>query len=174
MSKSDCPVCKRDKMIVKLEAEVAEWKHRAVGGTCRILSKDEECDCSICQRDRKINKLKGQVNRLSTICTLKVGCIKRLKDELFIANKRIKAFEADNAVDAHDKSILEAEIHCDLCGCVWVTNDIGKWVVHMKDGFETFYLCEECRRKGRRLLSVVTDRLCELSKENKELKYGKE
>ena len=53
----------RDEMqdqIAALKAELAEWKHRAIGGTCRILS-DENCDCSLCLRDAKLKALREQL-----------------------------------------------------------------------------------------------------------------
>lgn len=45
----------------QLIKELAEWKHRAIGGTCRILSVGEACDCSLCQRDIEIAALKAEL-----------------------------------------------------------------------------------------------------------------
>lgn len=54
-----------------MENELADWKHRAVGGTCRILS-DPECDCSLCRRDKEIERLRIANHELrgmvDTIC----------------------------------------------------------------------------------------------------------
>jgi len=54
-------------MINKLEQErdearrqAEEWKHRAIGGTCRILSEGDACDCAICRRDKEIAELSKQ------------------------------------------------------------------------------------------------------------------
>ena len=44
----------------QLTAEVAEWKQRAVGGMCRVLS-DFDCDCSLCRRDAKIIRLRATI-----------------------------------------------------------------------------------------------------------------
>ena len=44
----------------RLKTELAEWKHRAVGGTCRILS-DPKCDCSLCKRDAENERLKAEI-----------------------------------------------------------------------------------------------------------------
>lgn len=38
-------------------AESAEWKQRAVGGMCRMLSKGDACECSLCIRDKMIAEL---------------------------------------------------------------------------------------------------------------------
>jgi hypothetical protein len=46
----------------RLQAEIAEWKHRAVGGTCRILS-DPDCDCSLCKRDKEIERLRVELDK---------------------------------------------------------------------------------------------------------------
>ena len=48
-----------EKKIKKLEIEVKEWKHRAIGGQCEVLSVGwEKCQCPICIRERLIEKLK--------------------------------------------------------------------------------------------------------------------
>ena len=50
--------------IERLREENAEWKHRAIGGTCRILSKGDGCSCSLCARDREIERLRTVVGKL--------------------------------------------------------------------------------------------------------------
>jgi hypothetical protein len=46
------------------EIEIDEWKHRAVGGTCRILSPGSACQCPLCSRDQKLNLLKNKLGQL--------------------------------------------------------------------------------------------------------------
>lgn len=50
--------------VERLQAEINEWRHRAVGGTCRILSKGDECDCSLCVRDAEIERLRASNSEL--------------------------------------------------------------------------------------------------------------
>jgi len=49
--------------VADLQNQVAEWKHRAIGGTCRVLS-DPACDCPLCQRDRTIAALQVVVDAI--------------------------------------------------------------------------------------------------------------
>lgn len=46
--------------ILEAQAERDEWKHRAIGGTCKILSIGDKCECSLCLRDKGIMKLKAE------------------------------------------------------------------------------------------------------------------
>jgi len=62
--------------IERLRAEVAEWKHRVIGGTCRILSEGDKCNCALCIRDAEIEKLR----------TTEVD---RIAEQLARANKRV-------------------------------------------------------------------------------------
>ena len=58
-----CVVCALAE-IDRLRIEVSEWKHRAVGGTCRMLFKGDACDCSLCRRDEAIAKLANERDML--------------------------------------------------------------------------------------------------------------
>lgn len=53
-----------DAEIKQLRIELAEWKHRTVGGTCQVLSKGDACDCSLCKRDAEIKRLQAIIANL--------------------------------------------------------------------------------------------------------------
>ena len=73
----ECPTCGKESEMDKfgswyccecetseldyLRTQVSEWKHRAIGGTCRTLS-DPDCDCSLCKRDAQIARLQAIVD----------------------------------------------------------------------------------------------------------------
>jgi len=72
--------------IDELKAEVAEWRHRAIGGTCRILS-NPDCNCSLCRRDREVERLQAQLateraERKGVIDSALVAEIERLHEQL--------------------------------------------------------------------------------------------
>ena len=56
----DCSRCldRLEDEVKRLRAEIAEWKHRAIGGQCRILSEGDKCDCSLCVRDAELERLR--------------------------------------------------------------------------------------------------------------------
>ncbi len=56
------------------EAERDEWKHRAIGGTCKVLSLGDKCTCSLCVRDNKIVELEARLAEAEKI----VGEVKDL------------------------------------------------------------------------------------------------
>ena len=47
--------------------KIEEWKHRAIGGTCKILSLGEKCNCSLCFRDNIIYDLHKNLSRAEAL-----------------------------------------------------------------------------------------------------------
>ncbi|HUW30219.1 MAG TPA: hypothetical protein VM223_01265 [Planctomycetota bacterium] len=69
--------------IAELEAKVAEWQQRAVGGLCRMLSV-QDCNCSLCQRDREIERLRAE-NYVVTITEQQIKSPSHNDDEYDVA-----------------------------------------------------------------------------------------
>jgi hypothetical protein len=72
-----------DKLKAKLAAataEVLEWKCRAIGGQCKILSLGSACDCTLCKADNRNRELKAEVERLRTELVYEKECNKNNVD----------------------------------------------------------------------------------------------
>lgn len=140
ISKATCAMLNEHLAAIEAElaaaqAEISEWKHRAVGGTCRALSEGSECQCSLCARDRHIAELeaalaasKAECSRLIAVRDAADARVRRLDEELY-DQKRLRESEAavacsvwrahEQQFEAQQARLVEALAHIErLRTCV--------------------------------------------------------
>ena len=101
--------------VMQLEDEVAEWKHRAIGGTCKILSQGSNCDCALCKRDKEIQRLTYIIEQLPH------------KDDIETA-MRANGMGLEDFSDVNCRCDLSVNVYCEGCAIDSVLRRVWKLV----------------------------------------------
>jgi hypothetical protein len=115
--------------LLAAEQERDEWRHRAVGETCRVMS-DPDCRCSLCIRDHEIQQLRNLCGYVELYlahyddCVIKRGKPQECSCGMWALHRRLNDAAAKNSLDGFEAPAPSCD--ADALSTVITTIDVAR------------------------------------------------